>query len=531
MRRTALALTLIMALLLSTVAGTLLLSTSSAQSSEAITIKASGNVEGTDKIQRDGNVYLFTGSISGSIVVERDNIVLDGAENVLQPNIDLGVGVDIRDRNNVTVKNLTVKGALGRCGILLINAMNCKIVQNNLIGNLNGIEMTGTSSRNKIAENRIQNNSVGMEIYSTNPGSDNTISENEVTNNSFGMQIKDFTNTNILRNNVSSNSWGLGLGVGSGSTAKNNVMDNNTYGFRAFNVQAVNVDVDTSNTVNGKPIIYWVNQHDRTAPADACYVALIGCTGITVKNLDLSGNLEGVFLGSTTNSTITHNRLSSNLFGINLDAASGNTVSGNIITGNENGVNLRWSSSNNTIRGNDITANTAIGIYIAESASNIIAENNIANNDKGVYTEYCGTNIIHHNNFVNNTKQWDDIGFTPWPIPLPISTSIWDDGREGNYWSDYSGTDTDGDGVGDTPYVLGTDNTDRFPLMNPVAIPEFPNGSGEAEPFPTPLLVATVAVLAVVATGSLVYLKKHKGQAAATMGNPNHEALKREAWD
>jgi hypothetical protein len=30
---------------------------------------------------------------------------------------------------------------------------------------------------------------------------------------------------------------------------------------------------------------------------------------------------------------------------------------------------------------------------------------------------------------------------------------------------------SDGDGVGDTPYVLGTNNTDRYPLMNPVAIP------------------------------------------------------------
>ena len=367
MIRTALALSLIMALLLSTMAGTLFFNTSSAQSSEAITIKASGNVEGTDKIQRDGDVYMFTSDISGSIVVERDNIVLDGAGNVLQPNIDLGVGVDIRDRNNVTVKNLTVKGALGRCGILLINAMNCKIVQNNLIGNLNGIEMTGTSSRNRITENRIQNNSVGMEIYSVQPGLDNTISENEVTNNSFGMQIKDFLNTNVSGNKITSNTYGLGLGVGSGSIAKNNAMDNNTYGFRAFNIQrergldskVINVNVDTSNTVNGNPIIYWVDQHGKTVPADACYVALIGCTGITVKTLDLGGNLEGVFLGSTTNSEITNNRLSKCLFGINLDASSNNTISGNTMTGNENGIHLRWSSLNNVIRGNDITANTA----------------------------------------------------------------------------------------------------------------------------------------------------------------------------
>lgn len=251
----------------------------------------------------------------GSIVVERDNLVLDGAGHVLWVDGDLGVGANIRGRSNVTVKNLTIKGTIDRCGILLINAVNYKIIRNNMIGNFIGIEMTGTSSRNRIAENCIRNNSVRMEIYSVNPGSDNVISNNEVIN-SFGMQVKDFLRTEVIGNNVSFNVYGLSLGLGSGSIARNNLMNNNTYGFRTFNIQRergfatpiINVDVDSSNMVKGKPIIYWVNQHGKTVPAGACYVALIGCTGITVKNLDLSGNVEGVFLCSTTNSTIINKR-------------------------------------------------------------------------------------------------------------------------------------------------------------------------------------------------------------------------------
>ncbi len=442
-----------------------------------IYIMADGSVEGTDKIQRVGDVYTFMGNIEGSIFVEKNDIVIDGAGYKLQSSGG-SVGIDLSGRNNVTVRNLKIEDFLGNCGILLIDTINCNIIRNNLTHNFKGIEMTGISSQNRIAENHVQNNSAGIEIYSNNPGSGNVISENDVANNHFGIQVKDFFNTNISGNILTSNTWGLGLGVGSGSIARNNVMNDNTYGFRSFNVPAVNVDVDTSNTVNGKPIIYWVNQHNKTVPADACYVALIVCSGITVENLNLAGNLEGVFLGSTTNSTIVNNRISNNMNGISFDASSNNTVTGNTITNNENGISLRWDSLNNTIIGNEISLSNSTGIYIAESESNSIIGNNITCNGRGVYTEYCGINIFHHNNFINNTQQWYDIAFTPWPITLQFSVSVWDDGREGNYWDTYTGNDNSGDGIGDTPYILNENNQDNFPLLVPVdisTIPEFPS--------------------------------------------------------
>jgi hypothetical protein len=71
-------------------------------------------------------------------------------------------------------------------------------------------------------------------------------------------------------------------------------------------------------------------------------------------------------------------------------------------------------------------------------------------------------NKIHHNNFVNNDgKQAYELGG-------PINT--WDDGYPsgGNYWSDYTGEDNDGDGIGDTPYEIPEGiNEDRYPLMDP----------------------------------------------------------------
>ncbi|MCW4002042.1 MAG: hypothetical protein NWE97_02495, partial [Candidatus Bathyarchaeota archaeon] len=71
-----------------------------AKAESTIYIREDGNIEGTDKIQRDGNVYTFTGIIFGSIVVQRDNIVVDGAGYTLQ-GTGSGNGITLVDRSNI----------------------------------------------------------------------------------------------------------------------------------------------------------------------------------------------------------------------------------------------------------------------------------------------------------------------------------------------------------------------------------------------------------------------------------------------
>ena len=69
----------------------------------------------------------------------------------------------------------------------------------------------------------------------------------------------------------------------------------------------------------------------------------------------------------------------------------------------------------------------------------------------------------------------DAHSLAPWLYE--ISVNYWDNGEEGNYWSDYNGTDNDGDGIGDSPHFVYENNQDNCPLMNPVdisTIPEFP---------------------------------------------------------
>jgi outer membrane protein assembly factor BamB len=81
-----------------------------------------------------------------------------------------------------------------------------------------------------------------------------------------------------------------------------------------------------------------------------------------------------------------------------------------------------------------------------------------------------GFNVFYHNTFVNNTQNI-------WAFRA-ADTDLWDDGYPsgGNYWSDYTGLDffhgsnqniTGSDGIGDTPYIIDSDNLDRYPLMIP----------------------------------------------------------------
>ncbi len=141
----------------------------------------------------------------------------------------------------------------------------------------------------------------------------------------------------------------------------------------------------------------------------------------------------------------------------------GNTCSllYNIINKNFHGIMLKQNMQDTTIANNQITDNGWNGIVLKPGCinSNII-ENTIANNFyAGLGISDASNNCIYHNTFQSNRHHAYDTG-----------NNIWDDGYPsgGNYWDDYTGSDEDGDGLGDTPYAIPDGiNTDRYPLMAP----------------------------------------------------------------
>jgi parallel beta-helix repeat protein len=307
---------------------------------------------------------------------------------------------------------------------------------NSIANNLFGVSAQWGSSFNMFLENRIANNSLdgiqfdGLSHY-------NSLYENYITDNyRDGISFYGSSNNTMHGNRIASNNrYGVYFYGSSNNVLRSNSMANNGYNFGV--VGSFVHDVDASNIVDGRPIYYWINEQDRLVPLGAGYVALLNCTRIIVRNLNLSKNEQGILLVNTINSVITQNNIANNFY----------------------------------------------GIYLYGSSYNRIFGNNVSNNDLGITIESASNNTISHNNFIGNAQV------------VSIATSgcanFWDDGYlpGGNYWSDYNGTDsysgayqneTGSDGLGDAPHEITDNDADRYPLMAPFSTFDAGTWNGEA---------------------------------------------------
>jgi parallel beta-helix repeat protein len=195
--------------------------------------------------------------------------------------------------------------------------------------------------------------------------------------------------------------------------------------------------------------------------AISIYVDHVTVSGFRIRNVGDFWNCCGFYVVSDEN-TIVHNIIKDNLRmnGVYLYGSSYNTVEGNLIENNNyHGIRMEY-ATHNRILNNTVINNRGYGIYLWESTDNLVVGNTVMQSfSEGIILgDTSVRNTLFHNNFVNNTRTGFD----------PADDNMWDNGSTGNFWSDYTGSDVNNDGIGDSPYSIpGNHSIDRFPLMNP----------------------------------------------------------------
>ena len=177
-----------------------------------------------------------------------------------------------------------------------------------------------------------------------------------------------------------------------------------------------------------------------------------------VEKSTIGSTYYGIYLYLSSNVSISENTVSNNYRdGVYVQASHYNSIKINTLSHNiKDGVYLR-AATHNQVQGNNISSSEH-GIHILTAQDNLVTNNVVTDNQIGMQVEGSSGNILHHNNFIFNHN------FNA----RDTDSNTWDDGSQGNYWDDYTGSDLDGDGIGDTSYLVpgGGGNRDHYPLMN-----------------------------------------------------------------
>jgi parallel beta-helix repeat protein len=213
----------------------------------------------------------------------------------------------------------------------------------------------------------------------------------------------------------------------------------------------------------------------------------------TVSQNNCSWNRDhGIKLDYASDNTISHNICRGTWHDDNIDltGSTNNVISNNIcIDGLDDGIYLWSGSSGNLIVNNTCENNAESGIHsfdggnivsnntcrgngiaginlVSANSGNIVTYNTVVNNSYGL--GIGGSNgIIYLNNIIDSVGSSEGNTWNSTELLLYAYNGTTYTNYLGNYFSDYTGNDTDGDGIGDTPFSIEGTQYDYRPLMEP----------------------------------------------------------------
>ncbi|MCK4445436.1 MAG: right-handed parallel beta-helix repeat-containing protein, partial [Thermoplasmata archaeon] len=380
-------------------------------------------------------VHYWKNVTGGSIPLDAGEAILANCTNVIVQNLDVsngtvGVETGFSSWNTIVNNTASLNDLAGilvdnshdttiynntaltnhKYGVYVHLSKDISIIRNNASGNRDGIFLYDQSDNNVIVDNIMSSNS-GSGAYILNTDN-NTVADNTVIGNGMdGVSIWSSTNIMVLNTTM---------------------VENGVY-VRGELLEHWNTHIIASNSINGKPVVYWKNITGGTVPPGAGQIILANCVNIVVdrqnvsdgtagieaghsqwititNNTAVSNSREGIFLSHTSNVTIAQNNASHNMHGIYTYYESYYLDVIDNILSNNSGVGLRsgyfWSGKTyySVFENNTISSNVEEGLHVQGDFNDII--NNLAtNNMHGIYLQRStGLNVTW------NTVSGNDFG-------------------------------------------------------------------------------------------------------------------------
>ncbi len=399
-------------------------------------------------------------------------------------------GITIREKSNY---NYVYNNTASQSNLFMQGASHNNIINNTFTTGSNGLHIYSNANNNSFVNNTVENYSYGFRAVGNR---ENNLIDNDFINcNDGGIRLSNPSNYTINNNLITGSNRGI---FASGTGANNTLVQNQILAGNTIDIEIKNSDywnltenvmenkglliadiyhnqIDTSNTLQGKPIYYYEDQNNLNLngdiDTDMAQLFIINTTNSVISNFDFNNLPVGIYIDQGNLLSISNNNVSNNdqygLYLNNINASSiidniasncnnygilANNLNQNIIDGNticnnnygiynENDDPDDWDDENpdvsslmgeNIFSQNIVNNNNHHGIEIRYSKSDIISNNEIKNNSRdGIYIEYVHNCIISNNQINDNSI--DGIGLYYAPDALIIENQLSNNTIDGMY--------------------------------------------------------------------------------------------------
>ncbi len=323
-----------------------------------------------------------------------------------------GYGCYIKESEDLTILDNTISNN-EEGGLYFYGTSARNIIRGNTC-NWNGYKEPSTyygygihqAGHDSVVENNVCRNNTR---YGIDSAYSQSVKNNVCTGNLY-VGLHAYSEGGIVRNNtLKENNIGLSVS-GRGIVVRDNVMEDNdkNFGVTGTTVESYYLNIDTSNTINGKAIYYFTNRTGEVFTGDYGYLGLVNCQNIRVHNYTNRNNTQGLLLAYVNDSVVEDSNITGCSNGIQLVGSSGTTFRNNEI--GQYGTAIYPSSSSlitlvkNRLWNGGEHGTTGNGIFIYQGGGGHTIRQNemLSGSGTGISLNDAGIVTIHRNTILNH---------------------------------------------------------------------------------------------------------------------------------